>query len=400
MATDGDAERYDDYAEDEVYSGIEDYDIAAVPSDFNVMTLVQLVKNGWVRIPGFQRHFVWDRSQASRLIESLILGLPVPQLFLYQQDRDRSLLIDGQQRLLSIYYFKEQRFPRMDKRSNLRRIFDEIGGIPDEVLCDDRYFHDFTLRLPGSLPDQRNELSGLNYDTLADHHRSRLDMRPVRCIIIKQNRPSDGDAVIYEIFNRLNSGGMNLWPQEIRASMYHSGFYDMLGKINEEEAWRVILQYPTLDLHMWDIEVLLRGFAMLIDGHEYQPSMVKFLNKFSKKCETNKEEDNWRLEKLFMSFLRAASGLPEGIFINKANNRFNIALFEAVFTAVCRNAYQKKGVVEKNALDAERIERLRTNEEFIATAQKGTTQKVNVEARLRIASEILIPEKIQYGQRA
>ena len=399
MVTDGDAERYDDYAEDEVHSGIEDYDITAVPSDFNVMTLVQLVKSGWMHIPGFQRHFVWDRSRASRLIESLILGLPVPQLFLYQQDRDRSLLIDGQQRLMSIYYFKEQRFPRTDERINLRRIFDETGGIPDEVLRDDRYFQDFTLWLSKSLPNQRNELSGLNYDNLADHHRSRLDMRPVRCITIKQNRPSDGDAAMYEIFNRLNSGGMNLRQQEIRASMYHSEFYDMLGKINGKEAWRVILQSPVPDLHMKDIEILLRGFAMLIDGREYQPSMVKFLNKFSKKCESNKAADNRRLNKLFMSFLRAASGLPEGIFINKANNRFNIALFEAVFTAVCRNAYQKKGDVE-NVLDAERIERLRTNEEFIATAQKGTTQKANVETRLRIASEILIPEKARNGRRA
>lgn len=392
MVTDGDAERYDDYAGDEVYSGIEDYDIAAVPSDFNVMTLVQLVKSGWMHIPGFQRHFVWDLPRASKLIESLILGLPVPQLFLYEQNRDRSLLIDGQQRLMSIYYFKEQRFPRVDKRVDLRRIFDETGGIPDEVLRDDRYFQDFTLRLRGSLPDQRNELNGLNYDTFADHHRSRLDMRPVRCITIKQNRPSDGDAAMYEIFNRLNSGGMNLRPQEIRASMYHSGFYDMLGKINGEEAWRVILQSPVPDMHMKDIEILLRGFAMLVDGCEYQPSMVKFLNKFSKKCETNKEADNRRLKKLFMSFLRAASNLPEGIFINKANNRFNIALFEAVFTAVCRNAYRKKGVVE-NVLDAKRIERLRANGEFIATAQKGTTQKANVETRLRIASEILIPGK-------
>lgn len=398
MVTDGDAERYDDYAEDEGHSGIEDYDIAVVPSDFNVMTLVQLVKKGRVRIPGFQRHFVWDRSQASKLIESLILGLPVPQLFLYQQDRDRNLLIDGQQRLMSIYYFTEQRFPRVDKRINLRRIFDEKGQIPDKVLRDDRYFQDFTLRLPGSLPDQRNELNGLNYDTLDDHHQSRLDMRPVRCITIKQNRPSDGDAAMYEIFNRLNSGGVNLRPQEIRASMYHSGFYDMLGKINEEEAWRVILQSPVPDLHMRDIEILLRGFAMLIDGHEYQPSMVKFLNKFSKKCETNKAADNRRLNKLFMSFLRAVSDLPEGIFTNKANNRFNIALFEAVFTAVCRNAYQKKGVVE-NVLDAERIEQLRANEKFLATAQKGTTQRANVATRLRIASEILIPEKVRHGRR-
>ena len=88
------------------------------------MTLVQMVDKGWVRIPGFQRNFVWDLPRASKLIESLILGLPVPQLFLYQQDRGRNLLIDGQQRLMSIYYFKKRRFPRVDRRADLRRKFD------------------------------------------------------------------------------------------------------------------------------------------------------------------------------------------------------------------------------------------------------------------------------------
>ncbi len=397
MATGEDAERYDDYAEDEICSSVEEYDIAVVPSDFNVMTLMQLVEKGWMRIPGFQRYFVWDLLRASKLIESLILGLPVPQLFLYQQDRDRNMLIDGQQRLMSIYYFKQQRFPRADRRADLRRMFDETGEIPDDVLRDDRYFRDFTLRLPGSLPGRRNELNGLNYDTLGSDQ-SRLDMRPVRCITIKQNRPSDGDEAMYEIFNRLNSGGVNLRPQEIRTSMYHSAFYRMLGEINGESAWRTILQSSDPDLHMKDIETLLRGFAMLVDGDEYRPSMVKFLNNFSKKCETNKKAYNRQLRELFMSFLRVTSGLPEGTFINKANNRFNIALFEAVFTAVCGNAYRKKSIVE-DMLDAGRIEQLRTNEEFIAAAQKGTTQTENVRTRLRIASEILIPGKTRHGSR-
>ena len=389
MATEGDAERYDDYADEEIHSGIQGYDIAAVPSDFNVMTLIQLVENGWVRIPGFQRHFVWDLSRASKLIESLILGLPVPQLFLYEQNRDRNMLIDGQQRLMSIYYFKQKRFPRVHRRNDLRHIFDKTGGIPDDVLRDDRYFRNFTLRLPEDLPGRKNELHGLDYDSLGPN-RSRLDMRPVRCVVIKQNRSFDGDEAMYEIFNRLNSGGVNLWPQEIRTSMYHSPFYDMLREINGKKGWRNILQSPEPDLHMKDIEILLRGFAMLADGEEYRPSMVKFLNNFSEKCKTSEAAYNRRLKELFLSFLRAASGLPKDIFINKANNRFDIALFEAVFTAACGNAYREKGVVE-DALDAKRIKRLRTNEEFSDAVQKATTRTENVRTRLRIASEILVP---------
>lgn len=387
MAINGETEKYEDYAADADVSMSEYdiYDISAVPSDFNVMTLKQLVDNGWVRIPGFQRHFVWDLSRASKLIESLILGLPVPQLFLYKQGRDRHLLIDGQQRLMSIYYFKQQRFPRSKRRADLRRIFDEEGKIPEEVIHDDAYFQDFKLRLPEPLPGKKSDLAGLKYSTLGDYQ-ARLDMRPIRCIIIKQNSSSDGDTAMYEVFNRLNSGGVNLRPQEIRTSMYHSKFYDMLNQINAAQPWRDLLQSKDPDLHMKDIEVLLRGFAMLVNGDQYRPSMVKFLNQFSKNCENNGPEENDYLKSLFHSFLEATSDLAKGTFIN--NNRFSIALYEAVFTATCRNAYEKGRMVETR-ISPDQVDKLRADKTFNAASQQATTQTENVQTRLTIASEIL-----------
>ena len=86
MDQNGRSDWYDDYAEekdaeDKDELQIEEYDISASPNDFNVMTLHSFVDSGSVRIPGFQRNFVWDIGRSSRLIESLILGLPVPQLF-------------------------------------------------------------------------------------------------------------------------------------------------------------------------------------------------------------------------------------------------------------------------------------------------------------------------------
>ena len=95
---------------------------------------------------------------------------------------------------------------------------------------------------------------------------------------MKQNAPSEDDSSIYEVFNRLNTGGVNLRPQEIRTSMYHSDFYDMLYRVNQDKRWRSLLQDEEPDIHMKDIEVLLRGFAMLIEGRKYAPSLVRFLN--------------------------------------------------------------------------------------------------------------------------
>jgi uncharacterized protein with ParB-like and HNH nuclease domain len=125
---------FEDYADDVDDLQVEEYDITAAPNDFNVLTIHSFLESGAVRIPGFQRNYVWDLSRASKLIESLILGLPVPQVFLYEVERNKFLVIDGQQRLMSIYYFIKQRFPRKDRRSEIRIIFDENGKIPRKLL--------------------------------------------------------------------------------------------------------------------------------------------------------------------------------------------------------------------------------------------------------------------------
>src|ERR1022692_2871653 len=132
-------EWFEDYVDEEDEVQINEYDITATPNDFNVSTLFNFVESGAVRIPGFQRNFVCDRARSSKLIESLILGLPVPQLFLYEQARNRFLVIDGQQRLMSIYYFIKKRFPQKHRRVDLRRIFDQHGSLPESVLYDDDY---------------------------------------------------------------------------------------------------------------------------------------------------------------------------------------------------------------------------------------------------------------------
>ncbi|WP_306603502.1 DUF262 domain-containing protein [Azonexus sp.] len=378
---------FDDYAEGADDIQIGEYDITATPNDFNVMTLNSFVESGAVRIPGFQRNFVWDIGRSSKLIESLLLGLPVPQLFLYEQDRNKFLVIDGQQRLMSIFYFIKKRFPRKEKRTELRAIFDQYGGIPDEVLHDDTYFQPFNLKLPGQLPNHENKFRGLNYSTLGDY-KTQLDLRPIRNIVVKQNSPSDDDSSMYEVFNRLNTGGVNLRPQEIRTSMYHSRFYDMLYHVNINDKWRKLIGSSEPDIHMKDIEILLRAFAMLIDGEKYSPSMVKFLNQFSKKSEANTKDQNDYLSALFESFILACNDFPDDIFLNKTNRRFNIAVFEAAFNAASKSAFAERKLIEKN-ISEESIRRLAADPEFLEASQEGTTRSTNVEKRLNRARIII-----------
>ena len=388
MSENGASDWYDDADEGIHDLQVDEYDITVSPNDFNVMTLCSFVDRGSVRIPGFQRNFVWDIGRASRLIESLILGLPVPQLFLYEQERNRFLVIDGQQRLMSVYYFVKMRFPRSDRRADIRRVFDERGHVPDRILYDDSYFQTFNLRLSDDRPDRRNRFKGLNYSTLGDDYRTQLDLRPIRNIVIKQSAPQDDRSSIFEIFNRLNSGGVNLRPQEIRTSMYHSEFYTMLHRVNSESGqWRRLLGSSDPDLHMKDIEILLRGLAMLVDRETYAPSMVRFLNQFSFKCQSHSEQKNEYLESLFSSFLESCSVLPNDVFMNK-RGRFNVALYEAVFTVACKEAFATRSTVH-GQLEEDEIRALSMDRDFLAAALQGTTQKANVEKRLQRAEEMI-----------
>ena len=381
---------YEDYAEDEEeISDVDDYDISTSPNDFNVSTMYDFIKSRVLVIPSFQRNYVWDIKRASKLIESLIIGLPVPQIFLYEAGRNSFHVIDGQQRLMSIYYFIEKRFPRMEERAELRRIFAENGRIPEDVLKDDKYFADFRLVLPERISGVRNRLNGLQYDSLDDYELA-FKLRTIRNVIIRQNSPKNEESSIYEIFSRLNTGGVNLSTQEIRSSLYHSDFYNMLMRVNYESGWRHILRDTLPDLRLKDVELLLRMFAMLDNVDDYSSSMSKFLDGFSKKCESNSKEKNQYLEDVFKSFLKTTEHLPSDAFTNKGNNRVNIALVEAVFSATCRDKYQKAGLVE-GRVDFEEIRALETDPDFLDATQRATTQKTNVIKRLERGYALVTP---------
>src|SRR5262249_13985562 len=135
-------------------------------------------------------------------------------------------------------------------------------------------------------------------------------------------------------------------PQEIRTSMYHSSFYDMLYKANSNLDWRRLVGNKEPDLHMKDVEILLRGFAMLIDGDNYSPSMVKFLNQFSRRAKGNSREQNDYISTLLEDFFDSCRELPDNAFLSKRNGRFNIALYECVFAAACEDAFKDKQTLD------------------------------------------------------
>ena len=195
---------------------------------------------------------------------------------------------------------------------------------------------------------------------------------------------------MFEIFNRLNSGGVNLSAQELRMSLYDSAFLRRLLRMNRKPSWRRLLQREELDVRFKDVEILLRSFALLLWIDEYRPSMVKFLNRFARHCqqEFNSERVD-QLERLFDEFLEACSNLPDRVFMVNGSSRFNMALFEVVFAEILR-ARLGGDAIAVGTLRPEDISAIDRQPTFREALQEGTTKPEKVRARLQSAKNILV----------
>ena len=380
---------FDDYAgSEEVDSYVGEYDLTSTPNDFNVLTIVNFLDSGAVIIPGFQRNFVWDIKRASKLIESMILGLPVPPIYLYEEGRNRFLVIDGQQRLMSLYYFTKGRFPKKSARGELRALAFRDGPIERKHLDDDRLFQSFALQLPRKEAAAKNPLHKLKYSGLGEY-KTVLDLRPLRNVVIKQNHPQGDDSSVFEIFSRLNSGGVNLNPHQIRSSLYHSDFLETLYNLNLADDWRAVLGRAQPDAGSRDVEIMLRGFALLLYSDSYKPSMVKFLNEFCRKGRHHSDENNEYLSDLFLKFCSMIRGKGgERPFATKPSGRFNLAMFESVLHGSCASAAMEKNL-DLIPVEKATIERIREDEEWLDASIQATTDRANVLARLRRARELI-----------
>ena len=377
---------YQDIVDEEDEISVKEYDITSTPNDFNIQTIFSLIDNGVIKMPPFQRNYVWDEKRASKLIESIILGLPIPQVFLYEQGKNSFYVIDGQQRLLSIYFFIKQRFPTKEGRLVLREYFTGDTKVDNSILSDDRYFKSFKLNLPSQSNDEKNKFDKLKYDTLGDYKYTFEILRTIRSVVIKQNEPDD-DSSIYEIFNRLNTGGQNLSPQEIRMSLYYSNFYKMLSEINTKGEWRKILNQTTIDVHFKDVEILLRGIAMLFEYNKYKSPMGRFLNTFSKKAIKFDSETVDYLKCLVLSFLHSCENLDENIFCTK-KGQFSISLFESIFVATAIDNFKEHTLIKKK-INNQSIIMLKENADFINSNQGSVASKQNLNTRINKAIEII-----------
>ena len=230
-----------------------EYDIAVYPSDLTLRVIEQMWDRGDISIPSFQRRFVWTITQSSLLIESFLLGLPVPQVFLYIDDEHRNLVIDGQQRILSIVYFFNGFFGD-ENHSGRRKIF-KLQGIPKES----RFY-------------------GKKYVDLEQKDQRKLENSILRAVNVRQLSPNSDNSSVYHIFERLNTGGTPLRPQEIRNCVYSGALVKELNELNQIDSWRKLIGRVDPEKHQRDVELILRVFALWEHWEDYERPMKNFLN--------------------------------------------------------------------------------------------------------------------------
>jgi hypothetical protein len=326
------------------------YSITSYGADYPVDGLIKRIEDGSIYIPPFQRRFVWDLKRGSRFIESLLLGLPVPGIFLSkEQPTQKLLVIDGQQRLRTLQYFYRGIF------ADSKREF-ALKGVQDQF-------------------------ENLTYKTLPDEARRRLDDSILHATIVKQEEPSTDESSIYHIFERLNTGGVVLRPQEIRACIYHGSFQEELKRLNENAAWRGI--YGKVNPRMKDQELILRFLALYLEGAAYSQPMKGFLNSF---MGNNRELNLYPSSGLTAAFVPTIELVSRclGPTAFKPKTTFNAAVFDSVMVGVARRI--ERGPVANCEMFSNQYRSLVGDAQFTQATETGTSAEERVNKRIELAT--------------
>ncbi|NDU80275.1 MAG: DUF262 domain-containing protein [Ferrovum sp.] len=335
------------------------YDIASYPSDFTLAGIVQMWKDRDIVIPDYQREFVWSINQASLLIDSFLCGLPVPPVFFYIDDENKNLVIDGQQRILSVSFFFSGFFGEESSQGK-RKVF-RLSGLDSSIPYSNKTFEDLDETL------QR-----------------KLKQAVLRAVNIRQLNPVGESTSAYHIFERLNTGGTPLKPQEIRNCVFRGELNKSFKKLNKDVNWRKILGKPNIDKHQKDIELILRVFSLVGSADQYEKPMKEFLNNAMLKHDKG---DTKKAINFFATFEKVTAIIVNSIGEKPFHLRgpLNLAALDSVMSVLIEN-YKK---VDPLTLK-DRYTKLTDDEDFKEHTKFSTTDSKAVTERIRKVKKIML----------
>jgi hypothetical protein len=331
------------------------FTITSYGADYTVDTLVKRLNSEAFYVPQFQRRFVWSQRHASRFLESLLMGLPVPGIFLYKEPvTNRHLVVDGQQRLRTLQYF--------------------YAGV----------FLEKKFRLTGV----RDEWNNKSYEELSTADKLKLDDSTVHATIFQQDEPKDSKKSLHFVFERINSGGIRLSPQEIRNCISDGPLLSAIREMNEDANWRNVFGKHR-NTRLKDHELILRFLAMHERGEKYTRPMREFLDEFADDYNKVGNEKLNQLKALFGRTIKACWD-AKGREAFRPVRSLNAAVFEGVTLGVAARL-SRAGDSPTSAEIVKAYDRLLADKVFMRACDRATAVEESVRIRRTHAIQAFTP---------
>lgn len=343
--------------DDEVPVAEVGYEVTCYGVDFDVYGLNRRLQEDEIVIPKFQRNYIWPLRKASRFIESLLIGLPVPGIFLTKDLATQNfIVIDGQQRLKTIQYF-------------CAGVFNPSSGQSSQQ--------------PFKLTKVQSQFEGMTYGDLKPRDRKKFDNALIHATVVKQDSPASDDTSVYHIFDRINSEGMRLTHQEIRCALYQGKLIDEIAAINEEPVWRRI--FGDKNMRQRDHELILRFFAFLKSENPYKAPMSEFLTKF---LASHRNPDGVFLKECRDMFLRTMElfekALETSVF--RPAGPFNAAVFDSMAVGLAKRLDASSHPPDP-AMIKETYHCLLQDSDYMDAVSTGTSHVQSVDVRMDKATQ-------------
>lgn len=367
----------DDNLDEGPYEAVKGRKVLIQPYDYAVRTLMDMIVEGDLKLdPDYQRNYRWSDEKASRFIESIALNIPVPVLYFAEEPDGSFSVIDGQQRLASLF-----RYLKPDEAKFL---------YPDSSLTE--------LTITGL--KVRPELNNKKYISLERDDRSQIAKRPIRCIVVL----NESDAALkFEVFERLNTGSSQLTAQEVRNCIYNGTFSKLLKELARNIQFQELISLPAkAQRNMTDAELVLRFFAYRDLNEEtlYSDNYTEYLNNYMDENREISSERAEALRKLFNETIELIHiTLGAGVAFRKplnldspldsrfAGNLINGSIFESQMVSVSRLIESETQIPDNLK---ERILSSFTKQSYADSVFQGTAQKGKALRRNSMLTAILL----------
>ncbi|MEW5207853.1 DUF262 domain-containing protein [Bacillus cereus] len=320
-----------------------DYDIR----DFPIAFIVENFRTGEYFVPEYQREYVWGEDFKVRLIESLLLGLPIPLIFLSDTFTGELEIVDGVQRISTISAFIQNKL--------------QLNGLKKLTAINGFYFKD----LP---PSQQRKLKS----------------KSLRVIVLGSNTKED---IRKELFNRLNTSSLKASDSEVRKGSFGGEFMDFIIRLaKDEDLLEVAPISRRLLQRQEDVEFVLRFFAYSNNYQNFKHGVQSFINDYIEEVQDSFDAD--LMEKEFKNMLNFAQKyFPKGFRKTKTSKSTPRVRFEALAVGINLALREKENLVPKNIdswLDGEEFKSLTTSD--------GSNSKTRVSNRIEFVRDKLLCE--------